>query len=117
MSKENIEAVITNEDIKKIIYCDLTRRQKEEALDLLGKELEIAKDIVSGKFTICHECRDYYLTESFILKEETREQKICTYYDPINSGGNDYVDGIVNITYSVCPKGHVHEIYREEKRK
>lgn len=36
---------------------------------------------------------------------ETKNARICIYRDPINSGGNDYADGFVDITYSICPKG------------
>lgn len=39
------------------------------------------------------------------------------YEDPINSGGNDYIDGYADILYSVCPKGHKHVVDRKERRK
>ena len=50
------------------------------------------------------------------LKKETKPARICIYEDPINSGSNDYVDGYTDITYSICPKGHKHEIDRKERR-
>ena len=64
----------------------------------------------------CEECEDYYLPKSFFIEKETKPTKICIYEDPINSGGNDYVDGYVDITYRICPKGHKHDVNRTERK-
>lgn len=57
------------------------------------------------------------ITKSFFSEKETVPTKICVYEDPINSGGNDYVNGYADILYSVCPKGHKHVVYKKERRK
>ena len=49
-----------------------------------------------------------------LKNKETVPTKICVYEDPINSGGNDYVDGYADILYRVCPKGHKHVVDRKE---
>lgn len=72
---------------------------------------------MAGKFQYCSNCDDYYLSESYLTKTETKESKICVYEDPINSGGNDYTDGFVDITYSICPKGYKHKVNRRKRRK
>ncbi|MBR5508991.1 MAG: hypothetical protein IKV59_02950 [Lachnospiraceae bacterium] len=105
------------EIIKNILNNGLNKSEKIEQLDKLSNEIQLAKDILSGKFKYCSDCDDYYLAESFLKKQETERAKICTYEDPINSGGNEYRDGFVYITYSVCPKGHKHVINREERLK
>lgn len=104
-----------NKAIESILNGSATDEGKRKQLDVLSNEIQIAKDIMDGKYKYCHECNDYYITESFLTRTETRETKICTYNNPINSGGNDYADGYVDITYSVCPKGHKHEISRNER--
>lgn len=103
--------------IKDIIVSRATNQEKKEQLDNLLNDINIAKDILSGRLTYCKECDDYYLSKSFLTEHETKPTRICIYEDPINSGGNDYVDGYADITYSICPKGHKHEIDREERRK
>lgn len=103
--------------IKDIIVSRATNQEKKEQLDNLLNDINIAKDILSGKLKYCKECDDYYLSKSFLTEHETKSARICIYEDPINSGGNDYVDGYADITYSICPKGHKHEIGREERRK
>ena len=80
-------------------------------------DIKTAKDIINGKLSYCEECKDYYLTKSFLSEKETIPTKICMYEDPINSGGNDYVDGYADIIYHVCPKGHKHVVDRKERRK
>ena len=75
----------------------------------------MAIGILSGKFQYCQDCDDYYLAKSFLSDSETKNARICIYQDPINSGGNDYADGYVDIKYSICPKGHKHEVSRKER--
>ena len=104
-------------DIENIIISETTDDEKLEALKQYEDDIKAAKDIINGKLTYCEECKDYYLTKSFFSEKETIPTKICVYEDPINSGGNDYVDGYVDILYSVCPKGHKHVINRKERRK
>lgn len=102
-----------NKIIKEIIDRRCTKEEKDKALALLNNDIEMAKGILSGKFQYCPECDDYYLSESYLTRVETKETKICVYEDPINSGGNNYIDGYVDIIYSICPKGHRHEIFKE----
>ena len=103
--------------IKDIIISRMTNQDKKERLDNLLNDINIAKDILSGRLTYCKECDDYYLSKSFLSEHETKPTRICIYEDPINSGGDDYVNGYADITYSICPKGHKHEIDRKERRK
>lgn len=103
--------------IKNIIISRATNQEKKEQLDNLLNDINIAKDILSGRLRYCKECDDYYLSKSFLTEHETKPARICIYDDPINSGGDDYVDGYADITYSICPKGHKHEIDRKERRK
>ena len=106
-----------NKIIKDIIE-DKTSSTEEKInfLDELLKDIELGKKILNREFKYCKECDDYYLTKSFTQETVSKEEKICTYIDPINSGGNEYVDWLVTITYSVCPKGHKHEISRSERK-
>lgn len=103
--------------IEDIINSRIEKNDKLKALEQYEHDIEIAKDIIDGKLIYCEECRDYYLTKSFFSELEIFPVKICTYENLINSGGSDYADGYVDITYRVCPKGHKHVIYRKERRK
>lgn len=108
--------------MNKIIEQDITlssisKESKLKMLDDLEKDINAARDIINGKCIYCKECKEYYLAQSFFSEEETIPAKICTYRDPINSGGNSYVDGYADIIYRVCPKGHKHIIDRKERRK
>lgn len=103
-------------NIEDIIISRARDSEKLEALKQYEDDIETAKDIINGKLTYCEECKDYYLTKSFFSEKETVPTKICVYKDPINSGGNDYVDGYADILYSVCPKGHKHVVDRKERR-
>lgn len=104
-------------NIENIIISRATDDEKLEALKQYEDDIRTAKDIINGKLTYCEECKDYYLTKSFFSEKESIPTEIYTYRDPINSGGNDYVDGYVDIVYSVCPKGHKHVVNRKERRK
>ena len=104
-----------NSVIKSIIDKNCSKEEKNKALDLLCDEIEIAKGILSGKYKYCSKCDDYYLAKSFFTESETKETNICVYKDIINSGGNEYARGYVDITYSICPKGHKHEVDRSER--
>lgn len=106
-----------NNLIKSILMKPCETEEKLQLLDSMLDEIDMAKGIISGKYKYCPECDDYYLTKSFINDIETKKTKICIYEDPINSGGNDYTDGFVDITYETCPKGHKHEIERHERFK
>lgn len=107
-----------NKIIKDIIGKKCSDAEKNKALDLLSEEIEIARGILYGKFLYCTDCDDYYLTDSYLKKTESKETRICVWNDPINSGGNEYEDGFVDITYSICPKGHKqYEMSRKERRK
>lgn len=105
--------------VKNIEDIIISRERDSEKLEVLKQyeeDIKTAKDIINGKLTYCEECKDYYLTKSFFSEKETIPTKICMYEDPINSGGNDYVDGYADILYSVCPKGHKHVVDRREKK-
>ena len=104
-------------NIEDIIISRVRDSTKLEVLKQYDEDIKTAKDIINGKLTYCEECKDYYLTKSFFSEKETIPTKICMYEDPINSGGNDYVDGYADIIYHVCPKGHKHVVDRKERRK
>ena len=107
-----------NKTIKEIINSNyLKTKDKLEQLEQLESDITFAKNVVSGVYKYCPKCDDYYLSKSFLTEHETKLARICIYEDPINSGGNDYVDGYADITYSICPKGHKREIDRKERRK
>lgn len=106
-----------NNIIKDIINKNCSKEEKNKALDLLSDEIEMAKGILSGRYKYCPDCDDYYLAKSYLTATETRETQICVYQDMINSGGNEYAAGFVDITYSICPKGHKHELSRSERRR
>ena len=101
-------------DIEKIVISKARDSEKLEVLKQYEDDIKTAKDIINGKLTYCEECKDYYLTKAFFSEIESIPTKICVYEDPINSGGNDYVDGYADITYRVCPKGHKHVVDRME---
>lgn len=103
-----------NSVIEDIIRRDVTTEQKMNALASLEEDIAMAKRILSPEFCYCRECDDYYLTESFLHKEEVKDKKICTYTDPINSGGNEYRDGKMQYHYLICPKGHKHLLHMQE---
>ena len=100
-----------------ILHEDCTNEEKRKKLNIIAEDLEMARRYLSGEFAYCAECDDYYLSKSFILQEETQETNICIYEDPINSGGNEYAPGYLDITYIVCPKGHKKKIDSKERRK
>lgn len=103
-----------NNTIKEILTMKVKIELKKEALQSLKKDIEIAEKILSGDFIYCENCDDYFLSKSFFTEKEIKEEKICTYTDPINSSGNEYKNGKVRYTYRFCPKGHKHIVYREE---
>lgn len=104
-----------NNIIREIIDKNVTKEEKYKSLDQLSDDIQTAKDILDGKFQYCERCDDYYLTESFLKKKETKPSSVCVFQDPINSGGNDYADGYVDIIYKICPKGHKYEVSRKER--
>lgn len=106
-----------NKVIEDIIKSNCLKEEKNKALDLLSDQIEMAKGILSGKFIYCPDCDDYYLAKSFFRETETKETQICVYEDWINSSGNEYADGFLDITYRICPKGHRHELNRSEREK
>ena len=106
-----------NSVIQSIINRNCSKEEKNKALDSLCDEIKIAKGILSGKYKYCQDCDDYYLAQSYLMESKTIETKICVYQGIINSGENEYEDGYVDITYSICPKGHKHEVSRSERRR
>lgn len=107
-----------NETIKNIVL-DTHKKIKDRVkeLDVIAKDIELAKGLLNGEYSYCKDCDDFYLSKSFFEESETREEKIRTYVDPINSSGDEYTDGYVDILYLVCPKGHKHEISRSERKR
>lgn len=103
--------------IKEIVLCKSKKEEKLKKLEELENEIKIAKSIVNGEFRYCKTCDDYYLKDSFLPKVEKKKEKICVYHDPINSGGNEYRDGVVEISYDLCPKGHRCNEQRREYSK
>lgn len=103
-----------NKIVENIIQSNDSVNNKLVKLESLENNIRIAKGYLNGKYLYCDQCKDYYLSKSFLSEFEKIPAKICIYEDPINSGGNEYRDGHVKITYRVCPKGHKEEINREE---
>lgn len=106
-----------NKVIQNIINSNRTKDEKIKELDMLSEQIEIAKGVLFGKFIYCPDCDDYYLAKSFYEETETTEAKICVYEDWINSSGNEYADGFLDIIYRICPKGHKYELTRNEREK
>jgi hypothetical protein len=100
--------------IKTILNAQMKKERKLYALNELSKDIEFAKDVISGKYKYCKECDDYYLAHSFIVESRYKNSKILTYADPINSGGNEYRNALMYTVTETCPKGHVVNIYEEE---
>ena len=73
---------------------------------MVGRKFNYAEKIVLGEYQYCDKCDDYYLKGSFQFVKESEPCRICTYSDPISGGSDEYADGIAEITYKVCPKGH-----------
>ena len=103
-----------NSVIKDILKRKVNIEDKRNALNSLEKDIEIARKILSGEMIYCENCDDYFLAHSFFQDIETKKESVCTYSDPINSGGNEYADRDVLYTYLICPKGHKHLIDRKE---
>lgn len=99
--------------VKDILKQKVKIPTKERELQSLKEDIEIAEKILSGEFIYCENCDDYFLSKSFFTEEETKEEEICIYNDPINSSGNEYKNGKVKYIYKICPKGHKHIIYKE----
>lgn len=99
-----------------ILTSSATKEEKENTFKELKKSIEIARHILNGKYEYCAECNDYYLTESFLTRLISKPGKICIYENPINDGGDEYVDGMIDTTYRICPKGHKKVIKREERK-
>lgn len=104
-----------NSVIKSIIDRNCSKEEKNKILDSLCDEIKIAKGILSGEYKYCQDCDDYYLAKSYLTESKTIKTKICVYQGIINSGENEYEDGYADITYSICPKGHRHEVSRLER--
>lgn len=104
-----------NTEVHRILNCVKSDAAKIEELGNLSRDIELARGVLSGKFKFCSCCNDYYLAKSFIEEQDTIPTRVCTYVDIINSGGNEYKDGFADIKYSVCPKGHRHEVSRHER--
>lgn len=101
--------------IKEVLECNsTTNRQKTEEISRLKESINIAEQILAGKFTYCKSCGDYFLSKSFITETEVIDELVCIYADPINSGGSEYAKKPIRYTYKYCPKGCKQQIQREE---
>ena len=100
--------------IKEILDSSSSTEKKAAEIADLKASVELAERIFSGEFAYCQKCHDYFLSESFIVDTEIVTERVCTYSDPINSGGDEYEDKKVRYTYKYCPKGCKHKINREE---
>lgn len=67
-------------------------------------EMEVTKDYIK-----CPKCNQYYRANSWDIIERAEEELVCTYDDPINSGGNTYDTKLIRKMYNVCPVGHKFE--------
>lgn len=106
-----------NPVIRDILDRKVPNADKVKALKTLEQEIKIAQGVIQGSYCYCEDCDDYFLKQSFTEESGVESCKICTYEDPINSGGNEYVQGIAHITYRVCPRGHRKETHRREEKK
>lgn len=95
-----------NPVIKDILVRKCKQEDKEKALQSLTEDIEKARLILSGYYRYCPDCDDYYIAGSFLHSTVTEPSKVCTWEDPINSGGNEYKDVIKTTQYLICPKGH-----------
>ena len=103
-----------NPVIDDIIRRNVTTEEKEKALQQLEDEINFARRVLSKEFAYCPNCNDYYLADSFLLREEIKDERICTYCDPINSSGDEYKNGKMKYAYIICPKGHKHIKHKRE---
>ena len=100
--------------IKEIFDKNITSDKKAKEIADIKASIEIAERIFSGEFAYCMKCGDYFLSKSFVVDTEVVTERVCTYSDPINSGGDEYENKKVKYTYKYCPKGCKHIINREE---
>jgi len=100
--------------IKEILDSSSPTEKKAAEIEELKASIEIAEKIFAGEFTYCKKCGDYYHSKSFFVETEVVDERVCTYSDPINSGGDEYENRKVRYTYKYCPKGCKHQINREE---
>lgn len=100
--------------IKDILDNDCSIESKKSQIAELKESIKLAEQIFSGKFAYCKKCGDYYLSKSFIVETKIVTERVCTYSDPINSGGDEYENKDIRYTYKYCPKGCKHIINREE---
>ena len=105
-----------NQVIKNILERKCTQQEKEQALMEIEKDIEMARKVISGFFRYCPQCGDYYLADSFLKSNTSEPTKMLTYEDPINSGGNEYCDGIKYVKQLICPKGHRLDISETVKK-
>ena len=97
-----------------IINQSLTIEQKRHLLHEFEESIELANKYLE-EYRYCPSCKDFYLKKSYIIDTEYNVENVCTYSDPINSGGDEYERRKVKYTNRLCPKGHIVErIGRED---
>lgn len=106
-----------NQLIKNIIQGAYTTDDKLKALDSIADDLQMARGVMSGKYTYCPYCDEYYLTKSFVKEQQTELARVPVYENTPSGEITKHVNGEAIITYLICPKEHVREINREENPK
>lgn len=108
-------AGIKKKVLKDISDGSMSKKDAQQYIQELKNIAQLAEDIANGNTRYCEKCNDYYLAKSFFTEYESKSERILTYSDPINSGGNEYRDGKMRYTYQVCPKGHRSLIDKHEE--
>ena len=88
----------------------LKREEKQAQIKKIVNAGSEALEYLNGNYRFCPQCKDFYRKQSFEFVEETKDEQVCVYDDPINSGGNEYETKPVTRQYHICPKNHRIEI-------
>lgn len=96
-----------------IINQSLSTTKKRSLLYEFKESIELALKYLE-EYEYCSVCKDFYLSKSFITDVRYDTENVCTYSDPINSGGNEYERRKIKYTERICPKGHVVKVINRE---
>ena len=99
-----------NKEIENILKNNKNKEEQLKALIKIENDIHFAKKAIDGIYKYCPECDDFYLTKSFFYEITTEEEVVCTFEDPINSGGNEYATRFARVKYRICPKGHKERV-------
>ena len=102
-------------EIKEIIANQsMSVEEKQHILYEFQESINLAEKYLT-EYRYCPHCQEFYISKSFFIDTSYEEENVCTYSDPINSGGNEYERRRIKYTNLMCPKGHVvEEINRED---